>query len=621
MATVATQRGHAALGPEQWRRLRGRPLALAAVVLVAVDAVVTLAGAHVPALDAMVLVLAPGLAFVPLLPARLRAHSLAVLAALPTLGIALSMVALVTASRLGLPIDGTWVRVLEGALALVGLLALRGPDLRGPPPSVLEVLGLVGALAAGAVLGGRVVSGFPVPGNDWAKYVLYADEIRRQGSLLIDNPFWMLGVPFREDPGVPALYGAFLAMAGGSAVVVVHGIWILMATTTATVFAYARTFWGAAAGVIAAALFAVAPIEQDILGWHGVPTVAAIGLMTLALPYVTTLLVDGLSWTAATGLALVVIGLAAAHRLTFVVGVLAFAAVVVIALAAFPRDRRRLLTGLGRAAVGVVVLGGGVAADLIAREQTFGGTLSYRAYLSTKLQWDAFARDLTYAFAAAGALALVYLAFTRRLRTRLVLPLICLLAVTVALAFAWIVHIPLSYLRMAYYAPVPLAVVVGIVLAAQPKRWRLLAGATAVVLVAAVAVLAWGQATEVRRFYAFTDPAALRGFDLLARNLRPDEVVVTDRCWSFQAAWLLHTRTLAALDPADIQPKAELSRARLAASILQGTQSGRAAARRLGVRFLVIDPTCQTASGEPLSPPLQGQPVYASSTLAVFKLP
>src|SRR6185503_17666782 len=119
--------------------------------------------------------------------------------------------------------------------------------LRGPPPSALEVLGLVGALAAGAVLGGRVVSGFPVPGNDWAKYVLYADEIRRHGSLLIDNPFWMLGVPFREDPGVPALYGAFLAMAGGSAVVVVHGIWILMATTTATVFAYARTFWGAAA--------------------------------------------------------------------------------------------------------------------------------------------------------------------------------------------------------------------------------------------------------------------------------------------------------------------------------------------------------------------------------------
>src|SRR3712207_9548188 len=39
-------------------------------------------------------------------------------------------------------------------------------------------------------------------------------EIRRHGALLIDNPYWMLGVPFREDPGVPALYGAYLAMTG-----------------------------------------------------------------------------------------------------------------------------------------------------------------------------------------------------------------------------------------------------------------------------------------------------------------------------------------------------------------------------------------------------------------------
>ena len=56
-----------------------------------------------------------------------------------------------------------------------------------------------------------VGSGVP-PGNDWAKYLLYADEVRRHGSLLIDNPFWMLGQPFRDDPGVPSLYGATLIM-------------------------------------------------------------------------------------------------------------------------------------------------------------------------------------------------------------------------------------------------------------------------------------------------------------------------------------------------------------------------------------------------------------------------
>jgi len=621
LTAVQLKQPDAGIGGVPWRGLRSRPLAIAALALVGLDALLAAVGAGVPVLDAMVLVLAPGLAFVPLLPDRMRGHSLAVVAAVPTLGIALSMVLLVTASRLGLPIDGTAVRGLEAVVVIVGLVALRGPDLRGGPPRPLEVLGLVGALAAGAVLGGRVVAGFPVPGNDWAKYVLYADEIRRQGALLIDNPYWMLGVPFREDPGVPALYGAFLAMSGSPAVVVVHGIWVLMGTATAAIYAYARTFWGAAAGVLAAALFAVAPMEQDILGWHGAPTVAAIGLLALALPYVTTLIVEGLGWSAATGTALVIIALAAAHRLTFVVGALAFAAVVVIALVALQRDRRRVLVGLGRTAAAVVVLGGGVAADLLAREQTFGGTQSYHAYLNTKLQFDYLARDLTYAFTAAGVLALIYLATTRRLRTRLVLPLACLLAVTLALTFSWVIHVPLSYLRMAYYVPLPLAVAVAIVLSAQPRRWRAVAGAAAVALVAATAVIAWGQAGAVRRFYAFTDRASLRGLDLVARNVRPNEVVVTDRCWSFQTAWLLHTRTLAALDPADIQPKAELPRARLASAILQGTPAGRAAARRLGVRFLITDPTCQTTSGQEASPPLQGQPVYASATLAVFNLP
>jgi hypothetical protein len=619
LTTLSVEQPDATVARAPWRRLRRRPLALAAVGLVALDAILAAAGARVPALDAMVLVLAPGMAFLPLLPARLGAHSLASVAALPTLGIALSMVALVSAARLGLPVDGTWVRALEGAVVLVGLAAFDGPDLRGPPPRPLELLGLVAALAAGAVLGGRVIAGFPIPGNDWAKYVLYADEIRRQGSLLIDNPYWMLGVPFREDPGVPALYGAFLAMTGAPAIVVVHGIWVLMGTATAAVYAYARAFWGTAAGVLAAALFAVVPIDQNILGWHGLATVAAIGLLALALAYVTTLLVDGLSWPGAAGFGLVVVALAAAHRLTFVVTALAFAAVVAIALIAFRADRRRLVAGLGRAGAAVLVLGGAVVADLLAREQTFGGTQGYRAYLQTKLNLEYFARDLTFAVAGAGALALVYLA-TTRLRTRSLLPLGCLAGVIVAGTFAWVVHLPLAYLRMAYYAPIPVVVAIAIVLGAQAGRWRAVAAAAAVALVGSTAVIAWDQAAAVRRFYAFTDRSSVRALDLVTHSLRPDEVVATDRCWSFQAAWLLHTRVLAALDPADIQPKAELPRARLASAILEGTPQGRATARRLGVRYVIIDPTCTSVSGEPKSPPLLGRPVYAGDRIAVFQI-
>ena len=620
MTAVQLEQPDAAVGGAPWRRLYGRPLALAALALVALDAILAAAGADVPVLDAMVLVLAPGMAFLPLLPERVRAHSLATVAMLPTLGVAISMVAIVTAARLGLPVDATWVRVLEGAVVLVGLLALRGPDLRGRPPQPFELIGLIGVLVAGAVLGGRVIAGFPVPGNDWAKYVLYADEIRRQGSLLIDNPYWMLGVPFREDPGVPALYGAFLAMTGAPAIVVVHGIWVLMGTATAAVYAYARAFWGVAAGVLAAALFAVVPIDQNILGWHGLATVAAIGLLALALAYVTSLLVDGLSWAGAVGFGLVVVALAAAHRLTFVVAALAFAAVVGIALIAFRADRRRLAAGLLRAGAAVLVLGGAVMADLLAREQTFGGTQDYRAYLQTKLNLEYFARDLTFAVAGAGALAFAYLVATRRLRTRSLLPLGCLAGVILAGTFAWVVHLPLAYLRMAYYAPIPVVVAIAIVLGAQAGRWRAVAAVAAVALVASTAAIAWDQADSVRRFYAFTDRSSVRALDLVAHSLRPNEVVVTDRCWSFQAAWLLHTRVLAALDPADIQPKAELPRARLASGILEGTPQGRATARRLGVRYVIIDPTCTSVSGEPKSPPLLGRPVYAGARIAIFQI-
>ena len=65
---------------------------------------------------------------------------------------------------------------------------------------------------------------------------------------------------------------------------------------------------------------------------------------------------------------------------------------------------------------------------------------------------------------------------------------------------------------------------------------------------------------------------------------------MTDRCWSFQATWLLHTKTLPALEPEDIQPKAELRRARQARAVLDGTPEGLALARRLGIRYLIVDP-------------------------------
>src|SRR5918998_735345 len=166
---------------------------------------------------------------------------------------------------------------------------------------------------------------------------------------------------------------------------------------------------------------------------------------------------------------------------------------------------------------------------------------------------------------------------------------------------------------MAYY--LPLALIPLIAAAAGSLRRPALGAAAALVLAGVTAGFAWSQADNVRRFYQFTDRAAERGLGHLSAALRPGEVVVTDRCWSFLGTWLLRTRTLPALDPADIQPKAELRFARDARAVLEGGERGRAVADRLGIRFALVDPTCTDAVGDPIEPPQVGRPVWVSERL------
>src|SRR5881394_1940395 len=147
------------------RTIQTRPLALAGAAAVVVEALIALLGGHAPLLAAIVLLVAPGLALLPLLPERARRDLVTALAAAPALGFVASSVALITVASIGLSLDGLVIRLVEAALVAAGLLL---------------------AVLAGVILEGRVIRGSPVPGNDWAKYVLYADEIRNHKSLLID---------------------------------------------------------------------------------------------------------------------------------------------------------------------------------------------------------------------------------------------------------------------------------------------------------------------------------------------------------------------------------------------------------------------------------------------------
>jgi hypothetical protein len=598
------------------RTIQTRPLALAGAALVAAEALIALLGGHAPALAVLVLLLAPGLALLGLLPARARADLVTALAAAPALGFAASSCALITVASIGLPLDGVVVRLVPAVLVLAGL-ALPGaePAVRLGRAEALVALGLLGAVGAGIVLQARVIHGSPVPGNDWAKYVLYADEIRAHHALLIRNPFWMLGVPFREDPGVPAVYGSYLVMTGQGAAALLHGIWVFAVIAILTTFAFVRALWGAPAGVVAALLWAVLPINQDILGWHGLPNLAALSLLALMLLFSGTLFTRGLSRTEAVGFGVTLLALAAAHRLSLVVGL---GALAIMASTAFVLGGLRRMTGAALTAVAaIVVLGGGVVYDLVERQRTFGGTLSYADYKASKLPVVHTAKDLTLVFTAAALIALV-VCVRRAAHDRALIPPLAMLAFTIAGAYAWIVHLPLGYLRMAYYLPLALVPLVAIALTGRARaRVTVVAG---VVLALVVGAFAWPAAHNVRFFYGFANPASLRGLDAVAARLHPGEVVVTDRCWSFLATWLLHTRTLPALYPVDIQPKAELVRANEAHAILDGTPAGQALARRLGVRFLLVDPTCPDPDGHALAPPRVGEPVFTSERLVVLKL-
>jgi hypothetical protein len=600
-------------------RRRPPPLWTLAAALVLGELVTSLAGAHSVALAGLALA-APGWAFAPLLPRPVRERPLAAFAAGPALGAAIASVTLITLARIGVRLDRVSVFAALIVLVVAALPTWARRERDGPRPTVagaVELLALAAMLGLGLVLARRVVGSGVPPGNDWAKYLLYAEQVRAHGALLIRNPFWMLGQPFRDDPGVPALYGATLILSRAPAGALAHGILVFNSLLGLTMYAFARARWGRAAGLLAAALVLVAPASQDILGWYGLANLAALVLLALLLCYLGSFAEGGLDRRSLAGMALTLLGLLASHRLSGVVGL---AVCGLVALACFvSRERRRRAV---RDAVGLVLItaigGAGVLADLVSRERTFGGSLPYTDYLDTKLNLTLALRDVSPMLAVATAVALVLVAARHR-RDGAVWGPLALLAVSAALAVAWIVHIPNYYARMVFYAPVAGAPLVAA--AAASIRPRALVAAAAAAGIALTASSAWSEAANIRNYYTFVTPAALRGLDALTAVLRPGEVVVTDRCWSFLATWLLHTRTLAALEPQDIQPAAELPFAREAQQILDGTPAGLSRARALGVRYLVVDPVCPGPNGAPLPPPGAGRPVFESARLAILRLP
>ena len=270
-------------------------------------------------------------------------------------------------------------------------------------------------------------------------------------------------------------------------------------------------------------------------------------------------------------------------------------------------------------AVGATVLiGGGVAYDLIERNRSFGGTQNSAAYLASKVDLDLLVRDLTIPFTAVGLAAVVAALFVVRDR-RTVLPFLCLAAVVAALAYSWLVDLPLAYTRMAYYLPLAL---VPLIAAIVPTfRRRTLAGVVALALAAVTAVAAWSQADDVRRYYQFADAASLRGLGHLSSALRPrrggrhGSLLELPRHLAARARrrWQRSTRRTSSQRPSFPLPA---RRARCCGA----RREGRAVIERHGIRYAIVDPTCTRANGTASEPPRVGRPVYVSTRLVVLRI-
>ncbi len=365
------------------------------------------------------------------------------------------------------------MRAVAASIIFAARLEQTRPDatIDASPGEGATVALLGAAVAVGAALQGLVVGGKPLPGQDWGHYLLYVDEIRKQGLAAHGQPVLDARRPaVRRSSGAPALYAAQALLSEQTTASLLQGIWLPAALAVISVFVFVAALWGRTAGLIAAGLYAVVPMNLDMLAWHGLANIWALVLLPPVLLAAGMALRGylGLRWSAF--LALFLVTLAAAHRLSFLVAVLALLPVSRDSGWRHGREGLRFVAWtLGFALVG----GSGVIADLVQRNIDSGGVQGYRAFLATKVNWDFVGRDLTWLFAILGALAILVILTARALRrddARFVL--FGLLAAVLALSYAWVAHVPLSYNRATFYLPLVLAAGIGVVGPGEPLGSR-----------------------------------------------------------------------------------------------------------------------------------------------------
>jgi hypothetical protein len=612
-------------------RHRLPPPGLAAAAIVAAELLARVVSGEPYPGATLLLVTACGLALLPFVPRAIDTPTLR-FAVLPALGIGGFSVLLVTVSIVGIPMTEATVRLAVLAFVVVALAAATRFEAveRGswsPRHELVVGAVLLGLVTVALASGWDVAYPLQVRGTDLGHYLLYADQVAAQEQLLAMDPYAGEERLFADPASVGALYGSSLILDGISSWTLGAGLVVLSAVSVLSVFVAAGALWGSGAGLVAAAMYAVAPIRLDPMYWHGLGTTLALVFLPLAVLALGLLYRGRRDTRTIALLALALVAVAAAHSTSAIIAAALVAVALLVDLLRRPRAPRSWWRdGLGRpvlvAVAAALLVGLGVVAHLREQAADLGQPVDPRFLGTDWLDRAAVGGYFSWRFLLAGAVALVLILSSRHLRRDpALLALLALACACVLVSESWRVGFPFEYRRVVYPFGIGIALLLGVAsLRFRPRPAWIAAWTLAIV---AVAQLSVGLRLPQRVLDgAVPDPASVVGLRELREQLDdgrlPDgQLLVTDSCLHFGVAYLVRRPTIPAYGERQVGFENRLPLARKAATVLQGGSGGRELAQELGVDYAVVDPRCTPGVAERLD----GTVVLENEELEVVLIP
>ena len=571
----------------------------------------------------LVIAVIPGLALAPFMPVAARRSAAMAVTAACIAAIGFWAIVIPWISLVGISINQVSVLGAAGAVcvACVALAPRFGANAVSSTPStdLFDLLGLAITIVVAALVASSMSSTPPI-GGDWGHYWLYADQIRIHGTLDATNQFWMGGGrPFGDYPGVPSLMAAWLLIAGRSAASTSWLIGLLFILLAAATWLTARIAWSSGAAALAGPLAAVMPATIAIIAWSGLATLLALVFVLPMMAIIAALPSASEKESIRLQVTLAVLAVAALIAQP-IIAVIVLAGFALLAAFSLVTSRGSSAWPLARILLTTSLLGVPILLDFRSRLDALGNFQDFRAYLTTRMSWEA---EITNGTLPAAVLALglagLLVALGSRASRPLAVVILATLAASLAYTQAWRLGISGEYRRIVYVIG-PLAALGASGIATLKTNLtaplRLLA---AVVIVggAALAVKDWPAAQ--RSYFGVVPAASWTTATRVASQVASDESIVTDSCWAFPALGTGKAKVFGALLPHQIGPSWEAAPAGLARKVFTGGRGGLAAANRINARWSFFDPTCPSpmagisANGVPHG----FIPVSASSNLIV----